>query len=73
MARIPINSSCNILTEPDTKNPRAKVEITIPRLRANLSPAEAERLAEALMEAVRFVRSGMTDGLVAVNGKKVTR
>jgi hypothetical protein len=56
MPRIRLNADCNILTGADTKNPRSTPEITVPALRINLQPEEAERLANNLLQAVRFTK-----------------
>jgi hypothetical protein len=71
MPRIPVNSSCNVLTQPHVRNPRAKAEITVPRFRLNLSPSEAEALAADLTTAVTIARGIEAGSVSEVDGKAV--
>jgi hypothetical protein len=62
MARINIQDICNVVTEEHSEayrseaQPIPRPQVTIPRFRARLSIEEANRLAQALTEAVRVAQ-----------------
>jgi len=52
VAKITVNETCNVYTGAQTKDPRNRVEITVPSLRLRLNLFEARELAVRFQQAV---------------------